>query len=457
MVDAVHRDCFVEGVQEYVILNRRREDTRTLSITNQTAHMGSDKMENIEYTTDAQKFIYSGEDPYVSDNIIINRDKDRLDVLTAIKNKAIELEQSKPIRRGVLERIQQLGVIIDAENDKSITEELLRRYKEKSIEVTESTKKTLKNWIAGSFASSAQDNRHNLYNLCLALDMRVEDVIDFFRRRFMTIPFNSKDRTDAVYYYGFLRGLTYTNIQKILHKAERIKSSKYTYEKASVAILKDISTIKDDDMFLEYLKENTYDKEMQFKTARMEIKNLLSKCADVARLDIDNHCDTGAADRKKSRSVIRDDKPQSIIMNRLINDIYGYNVQDNYRKKEASIKKRLDLPKSFKRCLPVHTEFNDVVSGNALSPETYRKTIILLNLYHFFRSYESAFKIEGQGGNEEIAEYDLYDSFKSETSNILVRCAFVELYEMNPFDFIILNCAYKEDPVECFRDIMTGG
>ena len=50
-------------------------------------------------------------------------------------------------------------------------------------------------------------------------------------------------------------------------------------------------------------------------------------------------------------------------------------------------------------------------------------------------------------------EADLED-FYYETSKLLAKCGFVQMYARNPFDWLILYCAKSTDPLDTLRELL---
>ena len=129
---------------------------------------------------------------------------------------AMELDGRNPVLEGIVERLIQMGVQVTCEDKKVIIKELNKRYIAMGIE--EGVPRAVKNWISGTPVNPAY--RENLYNLCIALGMNTEQVRVFFLKNYMTIPFNYKDRIDAIYFYGISHELPYCEILKLLNENE---------------------------------------------------------------------------------------------------------------------------------------------------------------------------------------------------------------------------------------------
>lgn len=155
------------------------------------------------------------------DKIYFEDPTDWEDCLLDSTEYAMELDGRNPVLEGIVERLIQLGVQITCEDKKIIIKELNNRYIAMGIE--DGVPRAVKNWISGTPVNPAY--RENLYNLCIALEMNTEQVRAFFLKRYMTIPFNYKDRIDATYFYGISHGLPYLEILKLLNESVRDEES----------------------------------------------------------------------------------------------------------------------------------------------------------------------------------------------------------------------------------------
>ena len=125
----------------------------------------------------------------------------------------MELDRRNLVLEGVLSRFRMLGIEIDVSDTSSILSELKRRYVEKGID--KGIPKSVTNWITkGEQPNSNPPYRSNLYDLCFALEMSLQETREFFLKYYMTIPFNYKDRIDATYYYSLRMNKSYSETKK---------------------------------------------------------------------------------------------------------------------------------------------------------------------------------------------------------------------------------------------------
>ena len=130
---------------------------------------------------------------------------------------AFELEENmkKSIKKGIISRLKELGIAFDETDDNLIWDALSEQYKAHGIP-PESVRKVVKdNWIKRGKWDVDINNRKNMYNLCMVLDMNIDETKDFFDNCFYALAFNYKNRTDAIYYYCINNHKSCSETQKI--------------------------------------------------------------------------------------------------------------------------------------------------------------------------------------------------------------------------------------------------
>lgn len=341
----------------------------------------------------------------------------------ALTQEVVELNERKAFIEAVA---SYLGDFAVTDTD-AMLKEVQKRYSEKGIEF----KKAVKGWFQKEDVSPSTDQafRRNLYDFCVAMDMDLNTTAEFFLKAFLTIPFNYKDRDDAIYFYCLKMNKPYSVINKMLEVADTYTPTNKTVD-FTEKIGKDILEISDDEEFLAYLCQNCYDRMHQYTTAKKEIVNLVEKNkAMVPGKDNDSFCDLGTEK-----------------MSALLAAILGYRYQglDSAQRKYM---KECGLP-SFPRDGDVDMIISD---ENEASFDNLRRTLILMKFYNFYRDLQIK-NNELYMDDDMINEY-LYDFF-DETNDILAKCGFVQMYLRNPFDWIILFCANSPNPIEYLQDFI---
>lgn len=385
---------------------------------------------------------------------------------------AMELERRNPVLEGVVERLQQLGVQVGEEDKKTIVKELHARYIDMGIK--DGIPKAVKNWLAGTPVNPAY--RENLYNLCLSLGMNEDETRVFFLKRYMTIPFNYKNRIDAVYYFGIRHGRNYLQIRDLLLEADVLDFEDARDTVLTQEVCQDITEIEDDKIFMEYLRVHSFGKHTQFQTANNELEELGRKNAQLATVERRlKHYLTRDKRREDGSSydelkLIKQGKEnEHVDYKLLLYIIYGFDNQERYKQKKTKIAKCEYLPKMFRENFPNDQEFARISMRDA-SPEVYRKALVIMKFYNFFCSGMINF-LYGKSNPEDdesvINTMDEYldrdpdeinedlDDFYYETSALLAKCGFVQLYARNPFDWLILYCAKSTDPMDTLRELLT--
>lgn len=382
---------------------------------------------------------------------------------------AMELDRRNPVLEGVVERLNQLDVQVTCEDKKEIVKEINSRYI--NMGIGEGVPRTVRNWISGTPVNPAY--RENLYNLCMALEMNTEQVKAFFLKNYMTIPFNFKDRVDAIYYYGISRSLSYVEILQLLSEFKDDEDRNSDCFENTRLIGNYIMEIDDIEVFREYLRYNSYGRKKQYETAANAIVDLAVENAGYAEKERSLSLRDGLRRKKESKHGDLLSEPIILKENKAVNYkallfvIYGYDNQERYANKKAKMSKCEYLPKAFRENFPNDQEFSRIVNREA-SPDVYRKALMIMKFYNFFCSS----MLEYMYGTDKPEEKDKktwddylerddeditadWEDFRDETGLLLSQCGFEQMYARNPFDWLMLYCAKSTDPMQTFRDLLA--
>ena len=328
-------------------------------------------------------------------------------------------------------------------------EEVKKRYAEKGIEL----KKAVKGWFQKEDVSPSTDQayRRNLYDFCVAMGMDYQATAAFFLKAFLTIPFNYKDRDDAIYFYCLKEGRPYSVIKQMLDVADS-----YAVTNADVAFTEEIGLrileIQSDDEFLEYLQRYCYDRKHQYSTAKEKIRFLV---ADNKKKMPEETYEKIGSDQKSPKKVRKkrntetafSKNPEASKNKELLNAILGYCYQELDDEQRSAIRE-CGLP-----VFPTDGDIGKVIaSDKEVSFEVLRKSLILMNFYNYFRHKQIAKKQKSFMDIDDIQEH-LWE-FYEETNQLLAECGFVQMYLRNPFDWIILFCANSPNPIDCLKDFI---
>lgn len=383
---------------------------------------------------------------------------------------AMELDARNPVLEGVVERLNQLGIQVTCEDKKKIVKELNSRYV--AMGIGEGIPRTVRNWLSGTSINPAPAYRENLYNLCIALEMNTQEVRIFFLKNYMTIPFNYKDRIDAIYFYGISHSLSYLEISALIGEYENEDDEASDLFESTKKIGNYIAEIDDIDVFREYLRNNSYGRKKQYETAARKIAELSVVNAGYAQIErtlkkeLRREKRNEKGDLLSESIVLKDDK--SVDYNELLYVIYGYDNQERYVNKETNISKCEYLPKAFRENFPRNQEFSRIVNKEA-SPDVYRKALVIMEFYNFFCSSmftymygtdkpkENQLPIKSLGDYQERGMDEIksdFEDFCCETSLLLSECGFEQMYARNPFDWLMLYCAKRAAPLDTFRELL---
>lgn len=381
---------------------------------------------------------------------------------------AMELDKRNPVLEGICEQLKRLGINIDEGDRKGLTKELNSRYKNMGME--EGVPKSVKNWLSGTPVNPAY--RANLYNLCMALEMSIEETRVFFLKNYMTIPFNFKDRVDAVYFWGISHKLSYTEIQKILNTVDQEENMSNIIFDSTQMIGKYISEIDDMKLFLEYLRNNSFGRRQQYESAANEVFKLAHEDALYAEVERIIRPELSRERENKHGDVLSEPiilkENNDVNYKALLFVIYGFDNQERYVSKKGKISKCEFLPKAFRENFPNDQEFSRIFNKDA-SPDVYRKALIILKFYNFF-SFNLFTFIYGtdkpKADQRKIRSLDDYrdrdideieaemEDFYYETSVLLAKCGFEQMYARNAFDWLLLYCAKSTDPLDTLRELL---
>ena len=124
------------------------------------------------------------ENTILAQNIILDKDvlEENYEIFKNIEY-AYELDRRNAVLEGVIERMK----IIEPESSydiPSIREFLRKKYRK--LEVEGGLPRTVKNWLdSGNVNTDDENNRENLYILCMALDCNWKETVVFFVKYYM--------------------------------------------------------------------------------------------------------------------------------------------------------------------------------------------------------------------------------------------------------------------------------
>lgn len=329
---------------------------------------------------------------------------------------AIELDSRLVFLEGVVKRLNELGFECCIRDTEKILSEINRRFREV---LGFKCPRTIQEWIKGTTPSVSEgktNGKKNNYDLCYALEMNLEDTAEFFVKHYLTLPFNYKNRIDAIFFYCLYHKHPYSVVKRLLDASDGLGSAAVEKEAeihtSTRQIALHITQIASVEEFLDYLSRHCYGNEQQYHLARTKIQELASKHSFESYADLHNQ-------------------------------LMGFYYQNIKREKWKKVE---NLPKRFIESLPTDGVLSNVLTGEYETYETLRKTLIILKLFDFYL-------ISGRGNCDEQAIWQNSFDFEDEANKLLAECGFSQLYMRHPFDLLIMLCSYSSDPIDSFLDL----
>ena len=327
---------------------------------------------------------------------------------------ALTLESRNVFLEGLSERLTELGVRCNYDETEIMLAEMKSRYKRI---LNKPCPRAVIDWIKG-ITPPGITNRANNYDVCYALEMDFHQTAEFFQKHFLTLPWNCKNKTDAVFLWCLWHKKPYSAVQTMLEETKCFVSQENAHTSTS-QILASIISENDEEKFLKYLSGHCYENEQQFQMAR----NIIKKETETVKKIISED---------EAYNVISKDRLNSLTIEAILG--YRYQGSESPRNRK-SLKK---LPVRFRESLPNDVTLGKILNDEKASYETLRKTLILLRLFTFYYDAENT--------DENIIAQNLMD-FYDELNLVLSGCGFARIYPAHPFDCLILYCANSYDPV----------
>lgn len=292
---------------------------------------------------------------------------------------------------------------------------------------------TVKNWLKSAPPTGNQAGRENVYKLCFALGMNAKETKEFFLKAYLERPFNYKNIREATYFFCLNNRLTFSNAESIIEKIESAPISKNEdAETVTEKIGYDISLITTEEDFIKYIISNRSGFEVQNKTATDKIHKLFEECKTLAKVE---------------HKLLYKDEISVENIDELLAVITGYSARETF-KGEKVFKKSISkskLPDAIRQNFPQREQFKNIEDGKA-SFDVIRKFLVSLKFYHFFA--------DALVHNAENLEQGLFDEFVDETNEMLAECGYVQLYWRNPYDWLFGYCAWANNPLDEFKNVI---
>lgn len=304
---------------------------------------------------------------------------------------------------------------------------------------------TLRNWFdKDKRPKKGEDSRFSMFALAFALRLSVEETKDLFHKIFLDRAFNYRNEKEVIYYFCLKNNKTWADAKRMIAKVENMTIDTSDHTQLTNVIVDNINAMSDENILLEYIRENGHNFEKNSVTAKEKFSYYLEQAKKLAKEEV-------SAIRKDEEDMLVDEYGNekrgkksysgkwinSFSNNFLYEIITGVGVEGD--KGTKTVFKNATLPKEIKQRFPEAITFGK----EDMKSEEYRKVIVLLFSYCFW------YKVQYLS-----IDFD-YDDYIEELDNILFSCNFSKLYPGNPFDWLFLFCSQDDCPLAVFRGILS--
>lgn len=389
----------------------------------------------------------------------------------------------RPFDLGLIELLKRKGYSGSLENKYEMSDYLAEKLK--CIHST-IKKGTVDSWFLGQHRPKIESGyRRQIYEICFALHLTYDDTVWFFQHVYYDRAFNCHTIEEAVFYFAFLNGLTYMESLSII---DEINTSAYTdiiendesFKNYTNSIQKSIHGLHSTEELKKFLISN----KSHFDTwNRKALENLCAltrklRASEESKKEIDNL--KKKLSRKKDSSSEISLTPDAyqrcgLIMKEVLFDakndsrsaasyimetISGKNILKNtfildrlLSTTSGISKEASDIPYIVRNNFPSKKVMSDVLSEKKIakskSYDSIRKMIVLLDFYDFW--------VCAKLGITDFSVYagtPRYDIYLAEANTRLNQCGYEDLYAGNPYDWIFLYSANRDDPLSYLRALI---
>ncbi|MCD8239597.1 MAG: hypothetical protein LUC92_09730 [Clostridiales bacterium] len=331
------------------------------------------------------------------------------------------------------------------------------------------SKKTIEDWFSDERRPNlSEKSRQNMFILCFALELNIEQLQWFFKNVYFDHSFNCRDKEEAVYYYCFNNKLPYSKAVELDNIVQGFPVIQDDSDEriATKAIYDRIENIHNDKEFIEYIKNNNscflQNSQSAYNVIQGLLDNIKGKKEDkkvfnsvkakgrVSSSDMDKieKCGLVVQDYIKDKDNFNFEKFKGKDISSvdfMLAVIFDLDVLNLNEGSVYSFAKDSKLSDIARRNFPGKKIFSDIISKKkSASFDGMRKIVILLRSYEFF--YENCDTDLGS---------DYYDIYEASVNDYLQKAGFMLLYAGNPYDWIFIFSAKQEDPLKTFREIIS--
>lgn len=304
---------------------------------------------------------------------------------------------------------------------------------------------TLRNWFdKDKRPKKGEDSRFSMFALAFALRLSVEETKDLFHKIFLDRAFNYRNEKEVIYYFCLKNNKTWADAKRMIAEVENMTIDTSDHTQLTNVIVDNINAMSDENILLEYIRENGHNFEKNSVTAKEKFSYYLEQAKKLAkeevsaiRKDEEDMLVDEYGNEKRGKKSYSGKWVNSFSNNFLYEIITGIGVEGD--KGTKTVFKNATLPKEIKQRFPEAITFGK----EDMKSEEYRKVIVLLFSYCFW------YKVQYLS-----IDFD-YDDYIEELDNILFSCNFSKLYPGNPFDWLFLFCSQDDCPLAVFRGILS--
>jgi len=304
---------------------------------------------------------------------------------------------------------------------------------------------TLRNWFdKDKRPKKGEDSRFSMFALAFALRLSVEETKDLFHKIFLDRAFNYRNEKEVIYYFCLKNNKTWADAKRMIAEVENMTIDTSDHTQLTNVIVDNINAMSDENILLEYIRENGHNFEKNSVTAKEKFSYYLEQAKKLAkeevnaiRKDEEDMLVDEYGNEKRGKKSYSGKWINSFSNNFLYEIITGVGVEGD--KGTKTVFKNATLPKEIKQRFPEAITFGK----EDMKSEEYRKVIVLLFSYCFW------YKVQYLS-----IDFD-YDDYIGELDHILFSCYFSKLYPGNPFDWLFLFCSQDDCPLAVFRGILS--
>ncbi len=299
---------------------------------------------------------------------------------------------------------------------------------------------TIRSWLkAERIPLNTENSRHNALHICFALNMTLEQSIDFMQNALFIRAFNFRNPTECIAYFALKHKYDWNWVKKVdCEIKDDRKSCSDTNDLQSTEIAEGLSQLETVDELKEYLLHNVPETDESLRRAKQLVRDLVKRAQKNAKTENEAYEDAIKGLSKNSNAF-------------LLRTIYGRGTRITDVKKYKKYMKTKAHPLVVTN-FPLEQEFSVLLSDDKNpSSDLLRKTIILLIFYNSFVNFTPY--------NKPSKKY--FYRFVEETQKALEECCLPLLHPKNPYDRIFLYCACYDDEfdyatlyLDNFRDIV---